>query len=351
MSALLFIMFAASSATFGKHSWPMLKVHKRMCTSLQGLTLCAHVVLRTTDAHMQELSLAQTRLRQTAADLASLADPRARLAALVSRGQSISGLPEADRRPENQVMGCTAQVWLTVRWAGDDAVAIAADSDSSVSKGLAAVLIQAFSGLSPSQIDQADIADLEALALGPALAAPSRTNAFRNMFCALQKRARALQGELPTFPSLLITAESLEPQGAFAEAQAQFLQPAMSQVDRLAALLRQKQVGVVAHFYMDPEVQGVLTSAMAQWPHIAIPGANPPPLSRCNVHALITSLASHSHCATEAASLHATLRSASRTPSVHDHWCARRERTASISPVYLAAHDRFERAASVQIRW
>ena len=29
-------------------------------------------------------------------------------------------------------------------------------------------------------------------------------------------------------------------------------------------------MGVVAHFYMDPQVQGVLTSAGARWPHIAI---------------------------------------------------------------------------------
>ena len=35
-------------------------------------------------------------------------------------------------------------------------------------------------------------------------------------------------------------------------------------------LLEAKRVGVVAHFYMDPQVQGVLTSAGARWPHIAI---------------------------------------------------------------------------------
>ena len=29
-------------------------------------------------------------------------------------------------------------------------------------------------------------------------------------------------------------------------------------------------MGIVAHFYMDPQVQGVLTSAGARWPHIAI---------------------------------------------------------------------------------
>lgn len=43
-----------------------------------------------------------------------------------------------------------------------------------------------------------------------------------------------------------------------------------TQVDALASLLSTKRIGVVAHFYMDPQVQGVLTSAAAQWPHIAI---------------------------------------------------------------------------------
>lgn len=38
----------------------------------------------------------------------------------------------------------------------------------------------------------------------------------------------------------------------------------------LARVLREKQIGVVAHFYMDPEVQGLLTSAAEAWPHIAI---------------------------------------------------------------------------------
>lgn len=38
----------------------------------------------------------------------------------------------------------------------------------------------------------------------------------------------------------------------------------------LVNLLKEKRIGVVAHFYMDPEVQGVLTAAQQQWPHIHI---------------------------------------------------------------------------------
>ena len=42
------------------------------------------------------------------------------------------------------------------------------------------------------------------------------------------------------------------------------------QVASLVQQLSNKRIGVVAHFYMDPQVQGVLASAAALWPHIAI---------------------------------------------------------------------------------
>ena len=70
------------------------------------------------------------------------------------------------------------------------------------------------------------------------------------------------------FPSLRITADALTPEGSFAEAQAQFLQPRPAIVKELDALLREKKIGVVAHFYMDPELQGVLSAC--SWEHIGV---------------------------------------------------------------------------------
>ena len=52
--------------------------------------------------------------------------------------------------------------------------------------------------------------------------------------------------------------------------QAQYLRPDPAAVDRLSSLLSEKKIGVVAHFYMDPQVQGVLSSAAERWPHINI---------------------------------------------------------------------------------
>jgi quinolinate synthase len=73
---------------------------------------------------------------------------------------------------------------------------------------------------------------------------------------------------LPVFPSLRITADALVPQGAFAVAQAAFLKPDPELVAQLETLLREKNAGVVAHFYMDPELQGVLSAC--DWPHIHV---------------------------------------------------------------------------------
>lgn len=73
---------------------------------------------------------------------------------------------------------------------------------------------------------------------------------------------------MTTFPSLRITRDALTPEGSFAEAQAAFLQPDQARVEKLNALLREKKIGVVAHFYMDPELQGVLSSC--EWPHIGV---------------------------------------------------------------------------------
>lgn len=48
------------------------------------------------------------------------------------------------------------------------------------------------------------------------------------------------------------------------------MSPDESKISGLVNTLKEKKIGVVAHFYMDPEVQGILTAAKKQWPHIQI---------------------------------------------------------------------------------
>jgi len=71
-----------------------------------------------------------------------------------------------------------------------------------------------------------------------------------------------------SFPSLIIRADDFVPQGSFAETQAEYLRPDPDTVAKLDRILEDKRIGVVAHFYMDPELQGVLSAC--SWPHIQI---------------------------------------------------------------------------------
>ncbi|ONK58135.1 uncharacterized protein A4U43_C09F8570 [Asparagus officinalis] len=104
----------------------------------------------------------------------------------------------------------------------------------------------------------------------------SRANTWHNVLVSMQKRTKILVAELEgrspvePFPSLVIGADGVEAKGSYAEAQAMFLSPDESKIKELVNVLKEKKIGVVAHFYMDPEVQGVLTAAQKQWPNIHI---------------------------------------------------------------------------------
>lgn len=170
------------------------------------------------------------------------------------------------------------QVYVTVRLDEAGLVQLAGDSDSELSRGLVAVLVAALGGRPPAEVLAVQEDALAGLQLGSAVTSRSRINGFYNMLQSIQRRTRkvvaAAAGEAPPapFPSLLITAggQAVEAQGEFARAQAQYLSPDPAAVAELVALLSEKKIGVVAHFYMDPQVQGVLAAAAKQWPHIHI---------------------------------------------------------------------------------
>lgn len=91
---------------------------------------------------------------------------------------------------------------------------------------------------------------------------------FKRVFLKTSFRASARTFSSRGFPSLTITAQELIPRGSFAQAQAEYLSPDPSMVRQLDELLHRNNVGVVAHFYMDPELQGILQAV--SWPHVFI---------------------------------------------------------------------------------
>ena len=73
--------------------------------------------------------------------------------------------------------------------------------------------------------------------------------------------------DVADFPSLVIGKDFVTPVGgSFAEVTATFLEPDPQAVDELATLLQETNTGIVAHYYMDVELQGILTAVAAKLP-------------------------------------------------------------------------------------
>lgn len=106
-----------------------------------------------------------------------------------------------------------------------------ADSDSEITKGFCACLVSLLDGATPDEVLALKTEDLNALNVAGlnGKGSASRANTWHNVLVSMQKRTRALvaeregrpRGEL--FPSLVITADGIQPQGSYAEAQVLFL--------------------------------------------------------------------------------------------------------------------------------
>ncbi|XP_020107209.1 quinolinate synthase, chloroplastic-like isoform X1 [Ananas comosus] len=226
--------------------------------------------------------IVRVRLRRLVEEFHSLPEPLDRVKRLLEYAAVLPPFPEAERAPANRVMGCTAQVWVSAAAAAAGAdglgrMRFAADSDSEITKGFCACLLSVLDGAPAEEVLELrpeDFGDLNVVGLPGR--AHSRVNTWHNVLISLQKRTKALiakgEGRPPVepFPSLVIGADGIRAKGSYAEAQAKFLSPNAMKVKELVSVLREKKIGVVAHFYMDPEVQGILTAAKRQWPHIHI---------------------------------------------------------------------------------
>ncbi|KAF5730897.1 quinolinate synthase chloroplastic [Tripterygium wilfordii] len=216
------------------------------------------------------------RLQNLTLEFQSITEPVERVKRLLRYATLLPTLQESVRVDHNRVMGCTARVWLEAELDGEGRMRFAADSDSEITRGFCACLVMLLDGAAPEEVLSLRTEDLAALKVGLPGAERSRVNTWQNLLVSMQKRTKGLvakrQGRpsFEPFPSLVISADGIKAQGSYAEAQARYLFPDESKVEELVKVLKEKKIGVVAHFYMDPEVQGVLTAAKKHWPHIHI---------------------------------------------------------------------------------
>ncbi|KAM0998921.1 hypothetical protein FF1_005691 [Malus domestica] len=117
--------------------------------------------------------------------------PKAKYEQLLFYGKNLKPLNDRFKTKQNKVEGCVSQVWVRAYLDSEKNVFFEADSDSVLTKGLAALLV---SGLSGRPVDEVlrvspDFAVL--LGLQQSLT-PSRNNGFLNMLRLMQRKAKEL---------------------------------------------------------------------------------------------------------------------------------------------------------------
>ncbi|MFO7859310.1 MAG: SufE family protein [Ectothiorhodospiraceae bacterium] len=112
---------------------------------------------------------------------------------LIDMGRQLPEFPEEARTESNRVDGCTSNVWLVTEVEGGEPphLHFRADSDAFIVKGLVAILLKAYSGRTPGEILDTDLADLfDRLGLSKQLT-PNR----RDGFFAMVRRIHQLAAE------------------------------------------------------------------------------------------------------------------------------------------------------------
>ena len=112
---------------------------------------------------------------------------------VIDMGKAMEPLPEGQRIPATKVDGCASQVWLVPEIAGQGGTAIFSfrgDSDAMIVRGLIAVLVALYNGLTVEEVIAVDAqGELGRLGLNDHLSA-QRSNGLR----AMVQRIRDIAG-------------------------------------------------------------------------------------------------------------------------------------------------------------
>lgn len=114
---------------------------------------------------------------------------------LIELGRQLPPLAQSAYTEANKVHGCASQVWLETNVQPDGAqgpvLTFAGDSDAHIVRGLIAILLALFSGMTAKDILSTDaLALFERMGLREHLT-PQRSNGFRSMVERIRSEARA----------------------------------------------------------------------------------------------------------------------------------------------------------------
>lgn len=110
---------------------------------------------------------------------------------IIELGKKLKGFPEDKRLDENKVKGCQSSVWLTAE-KNNGSIVFHADSDSTIVKGLIAILLRVFSGQGADNIVNSRLEFIEKIGLKQHLA-QTRANGLAAMIKQIKMYALAFK--------------------------------------------------------------------------------------------------------------------------------------------------------------
>lgn len=122
-------------------------------------------------------------------DLALFDDDLEKYEYIIDLGKQLEEFDSENEKDENLVQGCTSKVWLVCE-KKEGKLFFYANSNAMIVKGLVYILINIFSGLSPTEILETDLNVLKQLNLTEIIT-PNRQSGVRGMIKRIKEYALA----------------------------------------------------------------------------------------------------------------------------------------------------------------
>ena len=113
---------------------------------------------------------------------------------IIDLGKMLAPLDEKYKTEANKIKGCQSQVWLNSYLNGSQVI-FEADSDATIVKGLASLMIRVLSGHTPEEILNTELNFMERIGMTQHLS-PTRSNGLASMVKQMKLHALAYKSKL-----------------------------------------------------------------------------------------------------------------------------------------------------------
>ncbi len=108
---------------------------------------------------------------------------------IIELSDNLAEFDDSKKTPENLIAGCQSRVWIATEIQADGTMVIEADSDAIIVKGIIALLVEALSGLTPTEIAAEDYEFLRRIGLFENLS-PTRAGGLEAMIKRISEQAK-----------------------------------------------------------------------------------------------------------------------------------------------------------------